>query len=162
MVMTGFFSYGAFKKRPTHLKRDLNSFEKRPQETQSSCQNTKRNPPWSWQGSFECYPPNIQQNSKLRLASVSLFTTQSSLPRLIWKESSTSPWRISFCIPMTISSLIFQRWVFKVEVSFQMSHLKRDLLWPWRISFCIPMTISSLVCQRTGMGWRRIGGSIKL
>jgi len=38
----------------------------------------------------------------------------------------------------------------KVEFSFQMSHLKRNLWWPSRISFCIPMTISSLMFSETG------------
>jgi len=38
----------------------------------------------------------------------------------------------------------------KVEVSFQMSRMKRNLWWPWRISFCIPMTISSLNFLGTG------------
>ena len=38
----------------------------------------------------------------------------------------------------------------KVQVSFEMSHLKRDLWWPWRISLCIPMTISSLIFSGTG------------
>jgi len=52
----------------------------------------------------------------------------------------------------------------KVQVSFQMSRLKRDLWWPSRISFCIPMTISSLIFSGTGCictGWaRRIGSLI--
>ena len=38
----------------------------------------------------------------------------------------------------------------KVDYSFQMCHLKRNLWWPSRISFCVPMTISSLVFSGTG------------
>jgi len=38
----------------------------------------------------------------------------------------------------------------KVQVSFPMSHSKRDLWWPSRILFCIPMTISSLIFAGTG------------
>jgi len=38
----------------------------------------------------------------------------------------------------------------KVQVSFQMSRLKRDLWWPSRMSFCIPMIISNRIFSVTG------------
>ena len=38
----------------------------------------------------------------------------------------------------------------KIDVSFQMSRLKRNLRWPSRSSFRIPMTISSLIFSGAG------------
>jgi len=45
----------------------------------------------------------------------------------------------------------------KIQVSFQMSPLKRDLSWPFRISICIPTSISSLIFSGTACTGGEIG-----
>jgi len=72
---------------------------------------------------------------------------------LPWPEPKP-PWRYSL-FPRrwdskSSSECKSKSWMVKVQVSFQMSNLKRDLWWPSRISFCIPRTISSLIFSGTG------------
>jgi len=122
-----------------------------------------------------------EYKTKSSMVKVHVSSQMSHLKRDLWWPS-----RISFSIPMTVSSLENEildghhrngkqnpRWSsqeWKTKSSMVITGLlsngsfeKRRELWPSRISFCIPMTISSLICSGTGcnyirlqIGWRWI------